>query len=265
MSKDECRELKPNTIYLMDYRRLLQRIPNNFVDLILTDPPYGINYRNGYTKHKYQLLRGDDGIDYLDFAQQSYRVLKQNSHAYFFTRFDRYPYHFQSLTQAGFIVKNCLVIEKGSVGGIGDLYGSFANNSEWVIFCHKGRRLFNKTQLLQKGRLTKEERDLNRVIYKTRLNNCWFGSDYPKAAWNPSTRDKEGIKHPTVKNPECLEWLIQLSSNPGDLILDPFMGSGSVALAAKRIRRLFLGSEIDKNYYQMSIKRLSNIGGEIIY
>lgn len=73
-----------------------------------------------------------------------------NSHAYFFTRFDCYPYHFQCLQEAGFTIKNCLVIEKGTLGGIGDLKGSYASSAEWVIFCQKGRRVFNSTTLLGK-------------------------------------------------------------------------------------------------------------------
>lgn len=46
-------------------------------------------------------------------------------------------------------MKNCMVVEKGTVGGIGDLKGSFANNAEWIIFCQKGRRVFNHTKLLK--------------------------------------------------------------------------------------------------------------------
>lgn len=71
------------------------------------------------------------------------------SHAYFFTRFDVYPYHYVQLKKIGFNIKNVLVIEKGHIGGGGDLDGGFANNCEWLIFCHKGRRVFNKTKLMK--------------------------------------------------------------------------------------------------------------------
>lgn len=53
------------------------------------------------------------------------------------------------MKQAGFTVKNCLVVEKGTIGGIGDLTGSYANNAEWIIFCQKGRRTFQHTTLLE--------------------------------------------------------------------------------------------------------------------
>jgi len=60
---------------------------------------------------KVAFLVGDTGIDYPAFAEQCYRVLHNNSHAYFFTRYDKYPYHYECLTKAGFMIKNCLVIE----------------------------------------------------------------------------------------------------------------------------------------------------------
>ncbi|MDE6902544.1 MAG: site-specific DNA-methyltransferase, partial [Lachnospiraceae bacterium] len=138
-----------NYIYLGDCLELFPQIPDQSVSLILTDPPYGISYQNHFSSRKHSVLDGDTGIDYQTFARESYRILREDAHAYFFTRFDCYPYHYECLKQAGFVVKNCLVIEKGTIGGIGDLKGSFANNGEWLIFCQKGRRVFNHTTLLK--------------------------------------------------------------------------------------------------------------------
>lgn len=137
-----------NRIYQMDCLELLKKMPDETVSLILTDPPYGISYQNQYTCRKHRLLQGDNGIPYESFAKEAFRVLKNNRHAYFFTRYDCYPHHYRCLEQAGFRIKNCLVVEKGTVGGIGDLYGSYANNSEWIIFCQKGKREFQQTTLL---------------------------------------------------------------------------------------------------------------------
>ena len=126
-----------NRIFQEDCLELMKQLPDKCVSLILTDPPYGISYQNQFCISPHPVLAGDTGIDYAKFAKESYRILKANSHAYFFTRFDCYPYHFHCLRAAGFSIKNCLVIEKGTLGGIGDLKGSFANNAEWVIFCQK--------------------------------------------------------------------------------------------------------------------------------
>lgn len=246
-------------IHNVDAFELLAGLSDNSVQLILTDPPYGIGYQNNYTREKLPILAGDDGIDYAEFAQQCFRVLQDNSHAYFFTRFDKYPLHYQCLAQAGFKVKNCLVIEKGHGGNSGDLTGSYATNCEWIIFCHKGRRVFNETRLMKntktagviygRGKRPSEE-------YKTRFNCCWFGEPYPKATYNAAWRLKHGYKHPTIKNVECLMWLIQISSNPGDMVLDPFMGSGSTAIAAMQTGRRYIGSEIDPSHFNLAQHRI---------
>lgn len=252
----------PDQIYHMDCMELMAHIPDGFVSLILTDPPYGISYQNHFTRKKHQILEGDTGIDYERFAWESYRILEDNAHAYFFTRFDCYPYHYDCLKQAGFQIKNCLVIEKGNVGGIGDLQGSFANNAEWLIFCQKGRRLFNRTTLLPNrygglphaGRKPYQE-------YKMRFPACWFGEEYPKATYNSSWLRKHQIFHPTVKNVEFLSWLIQISSLQGELVFDGFMGTGSTALAAVRSGRSYLGAEIDGGYYALAQKRIKEVSG----
>ena len=158
------------------------------------------------------------------------------------------------------MVKNCLVIEKGSIGGIGDLQGSYANNAEWIIFCQKGRRKFNRTTLMKnkKGGEVTHPGCAPVSKYKTRFNSCWFGAEYPKATYNSSWQKKNQIYHPTVKNVELLSWLIQLSSLPGELVFDGFMGSGSTALAAVKNNRRYLGAEISPEYYEIAKQRIAN-------
>lgn len=247
-----------NRIYCMDCMELLAQVPDGYVSLILTDPPYGISYQNNFTKRKHRVLTGDEGMDYGRLAKESYRILKEDSHAYFFTRFDCYPYHYECLRQAGFSIKNCMVVEKGTVGGIGDLNGSYASNAEWVIFCQKGRRPFNHTMLLENRKKEGVRYCAGRNAgkkYKTRFNACWFGPEYPKATYNSVWQKQHGIYHPTIKNVEFLSWLIQISSQPGELIFDGFMGSGSTAAAAVLTGRGYLGAEIDGGYFAIAEKR----------
>lgn len=251
-----------NRIYQMDCLELLKKMPDETVSLILTDPPYGISYQNQYTCRKHRLLQGDNGIPYEFFAKEAFRVLKNNSHAYFFTRYDCYPHHYRCLEQAGFRIKNCLVVEKGTVGGIGDLYGSYANNSEWIIFCQKGKREFQQTTLLLNRKAGQKTKNSGGRVprYKRRFNACWFGNEYPKATYNSVWQKKNGIYHPTVKNTECLSWLIQLSSMEGELVFDGFLGTGSTAVAAKQADRMYLGAEIDRGYFEIAQKRILENG-----
>ena len=251
-------DLFRNRIFQMDCLELLARMDDESVDMVLTDPPYGIGYQNHFTQRRHPPITGDTGIDYERFALESWRVLKEDRHAYFFTRFDCYPHHYACLTRAGFAVKNCMVVEKGSIGGIGDLRGSYANNAEWVIFCQKGRREFNHTTLLpnrkKEGTRFHPGRNPSKR-YKTRFNACWFGAEYPKSTCNSGWQSKYQIYHPTIKNAEFLSWLIQISSQPGELIFDGFMGSGSTAVAAIQTGRDYLGAEIDRDYFNMAVKR----------
>ena len=253
-------------LYCMDCMELFGQLPDACVSMILTDPPYGIQYQNNFTHHPHPLIAGDSGIDYERFAQESYRILQDNAHAYFFTRFDCYPHHYNCLQRAGFAIKNCMVVEKGNIGGIGDLRGSFANNAEWILFCQKGRRTFQSTTLLENR---KKEGTLFRPganpskRYKTRFNACWFGEKYPKSTCNPGWQKKHQIFHPTIKNVEFLSWLIQISSQPGELIFDGFMGSGSTAVAALAAGRHYLGAEINQVYFETAQKRIAQVqGGE---
>lgn len=249
-----------NQIFQGDCLHLMGELPDGAVSLILTDPPYGIRYQNQFAASPHPVLEGDAGIDYERFARESYRILAPDSHAYFFTRFDCYPYHYHCLKAAGFAVKNCLVIEKGTLGGIGDLRGSFANNSEWLIFCQKGRKVFRHTTLLQNRKKAGTQCHKGRnpsARYKTRFPACWFGPEYPKATYNSMWQKQHQIFHPTIKNVECLAWLIEISSNPGDLVFDGFMGTGSTALAVLETNRTFLGAEIFPAYWQVAQQRLT--------
>ena len=249
-----------NRIIQGDFLHLMGELPDGAVSLILTDPPYGIRYQNQFAVKPHPMLEGDTGIDYERFARESYRILAPNSHAYFFTRFDCYPYHYQCLKDAGFVIKNCLVIEKGTLGGIGDLRGSFANNCDWVIFCQKGRRAFNHTTLLRNRKEEGKHYHRGKTLsarYKSRFPACWFEPEYPKATYNSTWQKQHGIFHPTIKNVACLAWLIQISSDPGALVFDGFMGTGSTALAALETGRSFLGAEISPAYWQIAQQRLA--------
>lgn len=256
--------LEADQIYNVDCLDLISQLPNRSVSLILTDPPYGIQYKNNFSHHPHPLIAGDNGIDYECFAKESFRILQDNAHAYFFTRFDCYPYHYVCLKRAGFSIKNCLVVEKGSIGGIGDLCGSYANNAEWIIFCQKGRRTFQNTTLLENRKKEGSRFHPGRTPskrYKTRFNACWFGEEYPKATHNGAWLKKNGVFHPTVKNEIFLSWLIQISSQPEELVFDEFMGSGSTAVAAISTGRRYLGAEIDQGYFELAQKRIAQTTG----
>ena len=234
-------------------------IDDESVDLIISDPPYGVKYQNNYTLEKHKKIENDDIDNYRWFIKDCYRVLKPNSHIYLFTRFDKYPQHYNDLVEAGFNVKNVLVVEKGQIGGVGDLKGSYANNSEWIIFAQKGRREFEHTSLMKNTKTAGKKcaRAGNPIQeYKTRFNSCWFGEGFPKSTYNSSWQKKNNIKHPTIKNVDFLEWLIKISSKENEVVLDMFMGSGSTAIACLETNRRYIGFELDDTYCKVAEKRI---------
>ena len=64
--------------------------------------------------------------------------------------------------------------------------------------------------------------------------------------------------HPTQKNIETMEWLIKRLTNERDVVLDPFMGSGTTGVACQNLNRRFIGYELDENYYSMANERINN-------
>ena len=69
---------------------------------------------------------------------------------------------------------------------------------------------------------------------------------------------QHGIYHPTIKNAECLSWLIRISSLQKELIFDGFMGTGSTAVAAVASGRDYLGAEIKPEYFEIAQKRVKD-------
>lgn len=249
-------ELKINSIYHMDCLEGMKLIKDKSISMIFTDPPYGIDYQSNWGRDgkKLSKIKNDDNLDWFqDFSDECFRVLEDNSAIYCFTRFDVYPIMYNSLVKSGFKVKNLLVLQKGQKGGNGDLQAQYSNDCELLIYANKGRRKFNKTKLAKTdGRKGASE-------FRTRLPNVWFDTTYntyPKATVNVSNQNGN-IIHPTEKNVEMIKWFLEISSNEGDLVLDPFMGSGSTALACINTNRNYIGFELEEKYYNISIERIN--------
>jgi DNA modification methylase len=242
-----------------DYIELLSDIKDESVDVVITDPPYGICYQNNYTQNKHKVLKSDnDKFSYSKLAAECFRVLKPNKAIFVFTGWSTYPDHFNELRSAGFLMKEPLICQKRP-SGTTDLYGSFQTNSDWIMFAHKGRFKFNSTNLIRNkkagiipnlGRKPVPE-------WKTRFPSAWFGDEYPFSSENSSFQKEHGIFHPTIKGLKFIEWLIQLSTDEGNVVLDPFLGSGTTAVAALKLNRRIVGSEIDTDFYKLIEKRLT--------
>ena len=120
----------------------MKDIPDGSVDMVLTDPPYGIDFRSNYRKQKYQSIKNDKSLDWLEsFVDELHRILKENTAVYCFCSWHNVDL-FKKVFEQKFKIKNIIVWEKNNTS-MGDLKGSYAPKHEFVIFAHKGRRLIN--------------------------------------------------------------------------------------------------------------------------
>jgi len=220
------------TLWIGDCRLALPTLPPESVDLVLTDPPYGIGfYTNRRRIHRLPTDRGiandRDNLDLLEQAiAQCWRVLKPDRHFYWFTRVDRLPAHVPMIRRL-FRIKNVLIWDKGGFS-LGDLGGAYASIYECIVFAHKGRRPLQAVDGVRRH------------------------PDILRVAKVPS----RSLVHGHQKPVPLLEFLIRKSTLPGETVLDPFAGSGSTLVASARLGRRAIGVELEAQHAAVALKRL---------
>ena len=206
-----------------DCLELMKDIPDGSVDMVLTDPPYGMSFQSDYRKNKYDKIKGDSDLNWLDdFVNEMYRVSKPNAAHYVFCSFHHID-KFKQAIERKFKIKNILTWVKNNTS-MGDLKGDFAPKTEFIIFFHKGRRFING------------KRDSNVLEFAKTRNQL----------------------HPTQKPVDMLEFMIEKFSDEKNIVLDPFMGSGSTGIACLNKNRNFIGIELDEKYFNVAKERIEN-------
>ncbi|HEV8648985.1 MAG TPA: site-specific DNA-methyltransferase [Actinomycetes bacterium] len=247
-----------NEVTVADYRDLLAGLASESVDAVITDPPFGIGYVNHYTHTRHASVIGDDApFSYAELARHAYRVLKPDTAFLAFTDWQSYPGHFHDVAAAGFKMKEPLICQKRPAG-TADLYGAFQSNADWILFAHKGRFVFRETQLLRNKRAgTVPNVGRNPVPeYKRRFPSCWFGPEFPSGSENPASLLSRAYPHPTVKTLQLLQWLIALTTDLGGIVVDPFVGTGTTAVAAAQCGRNFIAGDVSPACVAMASRRL---------
>ena len=205
-----------------DCLELMKDIPSGSVDLILTDPPYGMDFQSHFRKEMYSKIGNDKVLDWLEkYVDECFRILKDNTAVYFFCSWHNVDI-FKQTIEKKFKIKNILIWEKNNTS-MGDLKGSYAPKYEMIIFAHKGRKLLNGFRYAD-------------VIKANRTGNKL---------------------HPTEKPVDLLELFIKNSSDENEIVFDGFMGSGSCGVACINTNRNFIGIELDKGYFDIAEKRIN--------
>lgn len=211
----------PVGLHLGDCLDIMKNIENESIDMILTDPPYMIDYRSNrrVIKDKFDVIVSSENLIKHSLEAMN-RVLKNNSAIYMFCSWHNVDL-FKQEFEKYFKLKNILVWNKNNHGS-GDLKGSYAPKHELILFGHKGRAL-NKSKRLPD------------VINVDKI---------------PSNK----LRHPTEKPTELLDIFIKNNSDIGDIILDPFMGVGTTIESARELDRRYIGIEIEKQYFDIAVK-----------
>lgn len=201
-----------------DWQDTIKNIPDNSIDMVITDPPYGMNYQSNRRKTKHNKIKNDTSLEWVqEWCEELNRICKSEAHMYVFCSWHKVEVFKKHLRN----VKNILIWEKNNIG-MGDLAGDYAPKYEMCIFCSNGEKKLNG------------KRDPN-ILKSPRIK-----TDY----------------HPTEKPLNLIKYLITKSSNKKDIVLDTFAGSFTTALAAKELERNYICFEIDPKYTKIGKQRL---------
>ncbi|MDD1669188.1 MAG: site-specific DNA-methyltransferase [Methanomicrobiales archaeon] len=223
-------------LYPGDSLTLLADLPDGAVDLVVTDPPFAIDFRaarNNYHRTGSRVMGGYQEVapeDYLAFTRewmgQAFRVLGPTGSLYVFSGWNRLRDVLQALDETGFSTINHL-IWKYQFGVF--TKKKYVTSHYHILFAVKDPKhyTFNKVE------------------------------HYPEDVWVINREYWTGKpKTPTKLPLNLVKKILRFSSNPGDIVLDPFIGSGTVAVAAREMGRHYLGFEIVEEYLRFAGERL---------
>ena len=240
--------LEINQIHNMDCLEGLMQLPDNSIDLVITSPPYNLSFRYGGGKKTKLYSNYDDNLsedDYYEFIKQCIKQLIRDSRFTFF--------NFQLLTNN----------KKPYLKIIGD----FSENIKDIIIWNKKQcqPSIAKTCLSSKFEFIIifakkdlcEKRSFERAFFNNRISgqetyNVIEGNSASVKEFNSAQGSNKAVF------PQYLvRYILKKFSKEKDIILDPFMGSGTTALVCKQLNRNYIGFEIDEEYCKIALERLS--------
>ena len=213
-----------------DCLEIMKDIPDESIDLVVTDPPYLINYKTNRRKDKTHRFTkeiiGENNPEIISEAiKEFYRVMKNDTALYLFCSPDKIDF-FKKEVEKYFKIKNIIIWKKNNWTA-GDLYAQFGKQYEMIILANKGRAKFN-------GKRITDIWEFDKVSGKKQL-------------------------HQNQKPINLLEQCILKHSKENDTVLDCFMGSGSTGVACINTNRNFIGIELDKGYFNIAKKRIEEV------
>ena len=242
--------MEKNIIYNEDCLIGMNRIPDASIDCIICDLPYGVLNKNNK-------LASWDKIIPLNLLWQEYeRIIKQNGAIILFS---------QGVFTAKLMLSNEKLYRYDMVWKKGLCTSGFLNARRMPLRNHESILVFYKKLPVYNPQMTLEETLHERS--KPRNKNSCYGNF--KDVTTPKSNERFPlsvvdiareylVKHPTQKPVKLIEYLIKTYTNEGELILDNCMGSGTTAVACINTNRDFIGFELDKKFFDISIERINS-------
>lgn len=249
-------QIENRTIH-QDLFACLPYLPDGFVDLLLIDPPY--NLTKVYNSHKFRQTSDQDYEQWVQsWLNQLLRLLKPTASIYVCCDWKSSPVIYGALSK-DFIVRNRITWEREKGRGAKTNWKNcsediwFATVSEDYYFDAEAVKLKRKVIAPYRdgaGNPKDWDEDQDGNYRLTHPSNLW--TDITVPFWSMP----ENTDHPTQKPEKLLAKMILASSRTGDLVFDPFLGSGTTSVVAKKLNRRFVGVEIDRTYCLLAEKRL---------
>lgn len=245
-------EIYIDEIYNMDCIKGMALIPDNTVDLIVTDPPFGIEFRakrSNYHRSQSRVIERYNEIpaeEYYNFTyrwmEQAYRVLKESGSMYLFSGWNNLKYVLTAADELRFITVNH-IIWKYQFGVV--TRRRFVTSHYHCLYLCKNDK---KRKFFPFSRYKRDDKgEENESLHYRDKEDVWIIN---REYWAGDE------KTPTKLPYKLIEKILHYSSEEGDVVLDPFLGSGQVAFVCKEMNRRYIGFEINKEYYEFAKKRL---------
>lgn len=213
--------MEVNKVYNDDCFNIIKLMPNNFLDLVIVDPPYGDGI--GYGRNGKEILNNEDESINYKFLDAILPKMKTDTSLYLFSN-HKFCYQIKEYAISnGFNYRMLCILYKNNIG-MG--YG-FRNQYEVCLVLEKGKAIYNL-------------KDVSNV-------------------WKMKHVHHDDNSHPHQKDYNIIRKIIMHSSKKGDLVFDGFMGSFSTAISCYKEKRNFLGAELDKKWYKSGQRKLDDL------
>lgn len=230
--------MKVNTIYNGDAYELIKQIPDKSIDLIVTDPPYLIENTNGGTNNELgksiknmntQLKMGEFTHSIEESILDEFVRVMKKINIYIWCNHKQIPMYLDYFVNKYQCKFDILIRHKTNATPL--FKNKYMTDKEYCLYFRKG------------AYCNPINYDTAKTVYNLPIN----------------IEDKKKFGHPTIKPLSIIENLIKNSSVEGEVVLDPFLGSGTTAVACKELNRQYIGFEIDEKYYNIANDRLKGI------